>query len=95
MFLSFFKEFDDNRIVEEAHICHKTDHLYSQDVDKFETGSKTYTDSNSPCFGGSNTRGFRHTTVVYATTVDYEVLPPPFIFDTDTEKIDNYKVKYS
>ena len=90
---------------EEVYICKEkrrrivtwdeTDHPYSQETDKSGSRAKSYTDPNLPRPGGSTTRGSRHTTGVYATTAAYEVLPPLFIFDTDAEKVDNYKVKCS
>ena len=55
----------------------------------------SYTDPILSRSGGRSTRRYRHTTGVDTTTVTYEVLPPLFIFDTDTEKIESYKVKCS
>ena len=91
---------------EEVYICKEkrrrivtsdeTDHPYSQETDKSRPRAKSYTDPNLPRPGGSTTRGSRHATRVYATTAAYEILSPPlFIFDTDAEKVDNYKVKCS
>ena len=72
----------------EVYICKKkrrrivtwdeTDHPFSQETDKSGPRAKSYTGPNLPRPGGSTTRRSRHTTGVYAITVAYEVLPPPF-----------------
>ena len=75
-------------------IWDKTDHPYSWEIGKSEPRAKSYTDQKLPRSGGNIKRASQHTTRFHVTTTTYEVLLPLIIFDADTEKIKNHKVKH-
>ena len=71
----------------------ETYHPFTTEVDRGGSRSISYGCNKDGRKGRRGTRGYRHTTGVYATNTGGKVLPPFYIFDISAQQSCNYQVQ--